>query len=75
MRLKQNASVRLSQYSRSSDGAIGGGYYVRATLTDGTVDRIEGLVMEGEAGRWIKNESIAWLHQRSNAPKNKKLPS
>jgi hypothetical protein len=55
--------------------AIGGGYYVRVTLTDGTVDRIEGFTTEGEAQRWIKNESIAWLHQRSNAPKNKKLPS
>lgn len=43
---------------------IGGGYYVRATLTDGTVDRIEGFVTEGEAGRWIKNESVAWLHAR-----------
>ena len=44
--------------------AIGGGYYVRATLTDGTVDRIEGFATEGEAGRWIKNESAAWLHTR-----------
>jgi hypothetical protein len=35
---------------------IGGGYYVRATLPDGTVDRIEGFATEGEAGRWIKNE-------------------
>jgi hypothetical protein len=43
--------------------AIGGGYYVRATLTDGTVDRIEGFATEGEAGRWIRNESVAWLHQ------------
>jgi hypothetical protein len=31
--------------------AVGGGYYVRATLTDGTVDRIEGFAKEGEAGR------------------------
>src|SRR3984957_3629441 len=44
--------------------AIGGGYYVRATLTDGTVDRIDGFATEGEAGRWIKNESAAWLHTR-----------
>jgi hypothetical protein len=44
--------------------AIGGGYYVRATLPDGTVDRIEGFATEGGAGRWIKNESPAWLHER-----------
>ena len=44
--------------------AIGGSYYVRATLTDGTVDRIEGFATEGEAGRWIKNEAGAWLHSR-----------
>jgi hypothetical protein len=47
--------------------AIGGGFYVRATLTDGTVGRIEGFAREGEAGRWIKNESGVWLHGRSSA--------
>jgi IS1 family transposase len=44
--------------------AIGGGYYVRATLTDGTIDRIEGFATEGEAGRWIKNEAAVWLHAK-----------
>jgi IS1 family transposase len=44
--------------------AIGESYYVRATLPDGTVDRIEGFATEGEAARWIKNESAAWLHRR-----------
>jgi hypothetical protein len=44
--------------------AIGGGYYVRATLTDGSVDQIEGFATEGDAGRWIKNEAAAWLHAR-----------
>jgi hypothetical protein len=34
--------------------AFGGGCYVRATLTDGTVDRIDGFATEGEARRWIK---------------------
>jgi hypothetical protein len=43
---------------------IGGGYYVRATLPDGTVDRIEGFATEGEAGRWIKNESATRLFSR-----------
>ena len=42
--------------------AIGGGYYVRVTLTDGTVDRIEGFATAGDAGRWIKNDLAAWLH-------------
>jgi len=45
--------------------AIGGSYYVRATLPDGTVDRIEGFASEGEAGRWIKNESVVWLSSKS----------
>jgi hypothetical protein len=44
--------------------AIGGGYYVRATLTDGTIDRIEGFATEGEAARWIKNEAVTWLHNK-----------
>jgi hypothetical protein len=44
--------------------AIGGGYYVRATLPDSTSDRIEGFTTEGEAGRWIRNGSTAWLHAR-----------
>ena len=41
---------------------IGGGFYVRATLADGTAERIEGFASEGEAGRWIKNEAVAWLY-------------
>jgi hypothetical protein len=44
--------------------AIGGGFYIRATLPDGTVERIEGFAIEGDAGRWIKNESVVWLDQR-----------
>jgi hypothetical protein len=46
--------------------AIGGGHYVRATLADGTVDRIEGFATEGEAGHWVRNEAAAWLHARQN---------
>jgi hypothetical protein len=42
---------------------IGKSYYVRATLPDGTFDRIEGL---GEAARWIKNEAVVWLNARSS---------
>jgi len=40
----------------------------RATRSDldGTVDRIEGFATEGEAGRWIKNESSVWLNAHRN---------
>jgi hypothetical protein len=44
--------------------AIGGSYYVRATLTDGAVDRIDGFATDEDAARWIKNESIVWLSTR-----------
>jgi hypothetical protein len=47
--------------------AIGGRYYVRATLPDGTAERIEGFATEGEAGRWIEKKSVAWLHERRKA--------
>jgi IS1 family transposase len=46
---------------------ITGGIYVRATLTDGTVERIEGFATRGEAARWIRNESAAWLYQLKKA--------
>jgi hypothetical protein len=48
---------------------ITGGFYVRATLADGTVERIEGFSTEGEAAVWIKNESVVWLHSRQKASK------
>jgi IS1 family transposase len=44
--------------------SIGESYYVRVTFPDGTTDKIEGFATEGEAGRWIRNESAAWLHIR-----------
>jgi IS1 family transposase len=43
---------------------IGGEYFVRATMADGTVDRIGGFATEAEAARWIRNESVAWLHSQ-----------
>jgi hypothetical protein len=49
--------------------AITGGFFVRATLADGTIERIEGFVTEVEAGRWITNESPVWLHQQRNKQK------
>jgi hypothetical protein len=45
---------------------IGGGFYVRAMFADGTSERIEmdTFATDGEASRWIKNESIVWLHSQ-----------
>jgi hypothetical protein len=39
-------------------------------VADGTVDWIEGFAIEGQAGRWIKNESVVWLHNRKTAVGN-----
>jgi IS1 family transposase len=48
--------------------AIGESYYVRVTFLDGATDKIEGFATEGEAGRWIRNESAAWLYNLQNRP-------
>jgi IS1 family transposase len=45
--------------------AIGNTWYVRATLPDGTVERIDDFATEAEAARWMKNESIVWLSSRN----------
>jgi IS1 family transposase len=44
--------------------AIGGGYYVRATLPNSEPQTIEGFATEGDATRWIRNESAAWIYHR-----------
>jgi hypothetical protein len=42
---------------------IGEGYYVTVTMPDSESQRItETFKTEGEAWRWIKNGSVAWLH-------------
>ena len=51
---------------------ITGGFYVRVTLPDGTVERVEGFSTEAEAAVWIKNESVVWLNARRL--KNKATP-
>jgi hypothetical protein len=43
---------------------IGGGWYVRATLPNQAPEQIDGFKSEGEAARWIKNQSAAWIHAR-----------
>jgi hypothetical protein len=44
---------------------IGTGYYVTVTMPDSEPVRVtETFATEGEAWRWIRNESGAWLHQR-----------
>jgi hypothetical protein len=49
--------------------AIGNSYFVRVTFADGTTDKIEGFATEGEAWRWIKNESVEWLYTRQESLK------
>jgi len=44
------------------NGKVIGGFYVRATLPDGTVERVEGFSTEGAAAVWIKNEPVVSLH-------------
>lgn len=51
--------------------AIGDSYYVRVTFPDGTTDKIEGFATEGEAGRWIRNDSGVWLHGRGSLTSGK----
>jgi hypothetical protein len=54
--------------------AIGGGYYVRATLPDGAVDRIEGFATEG-ARRLVGlklNPSLGCMNAR--APRMNRQP-
>ena len=43
---------------------VGGGYYVRATLPNSVPEQIRTFATEGEAARWIKNESVVWVHAR-----------
>ncbi|MDR3420618.1 MAG: hypothetical protein P4L80_05140 [Xanthobacteraceae bacterium] len=44
---------------------IGDGYYVTVTMPGSEPEKItDTFATEGEAWRWIKNESIAWLHER-----------
>jgi IS1 family transposase len=46
---------------------IGEGYYVTVTMPDSEPRRVtETFATEGEAWRWIKNESMVWLHDRSH---------
>ena len=46
--------------------AIGGGYYVRATLTDGTVDRIEGFAFQTRRSSGnrmsISSNAVQWKY-------------
>lgn len=59
--IRDEMSRRFFEVEQSANG---GGYYVRATLPDGTIDRIEGFTTEDEAERWIRTESRAWLYAR-----------
>jgi IS1 family transposase len=43
---------------------IGQGYFVRATLTNGSTDTVYSFATEADAAKWIKNESVVWLYER-----------
>ena len=43
---------------------IGSDWFVRATLPNMAPEQIYGFASEGEAARWIKNESVVWLSDR-----------
>ena len=44
---------------------IGESWYVRVTLPNQAPENIEGFKSEGEASRWVRNESQVWLHARN----------
>ena len=46
---------------------IGEGWYVRATLPNQAPIQIDGFKSEDEAARWIRKESLAWLHKKRAA--------
>jgi hypothetical protein len=43
---------------------IGGGFYVKATLPNVAPENITGFKTKSEAVRWVRNESLAWLHTK-----------
>jgi hypothetical protein len=43
---------------------IDGKPFVRVTLPNGQSETVYGFSSEGEAARWIRNESQAWLYER-----------
>jgi hypothetical protein len=43
-------------------------YYSFVRLHQTLKVSIEGFATEGEAGRWIRNESAAWLDERRAVP-------
>lgn len=47
---------------------IGGGWYVKASLPDAEPENITGFKSEVEAWRWIRNEAVVWLHEKSKQP-------
>jgi hypothetical protein len=47
---------------------IGSGYYVTVTMPDSAVRVTETFATEGEAWRRIRNNSMAWLHERRQLP-------
>lgn len=46
---------------------IGEGFYVTVTFPNSEPERVtDTFKTEGEAARWIRNESVVWLNQKRN---------
>jgi len=43
--------------------AVGGGFYVRATLPNQQPVQIDGFATKAEAVRWVRNDSQLWLQE------------
>jgi hypothetical protein len=50
---------------------IGGGFYVKATLQNSAPENISGFATKNDAIRWVRNESVTWLHSQRHALEKK----
>jgi hypothetical protein len=55
----------------SNAGGFVKGYYVTVTMANNEPQRVtETFKTEGEAWRWIRNDSVAWLNAQRLNPEN-----
>jgi hypothetical protein len=62
--LKSSGLVDKRNNSYTSKPANKDFALVRASLPNAVPEQIYGFATEGEAARWIKNESVVWLNER-----------